>query len=130
MTDNSLLQDMFDRGCRGVIRQGQRSMLKGFCAYRSVLGLKCFVGQLIPDDRYDPEMDAWIMGVPQIIAMGAIPGVTPDDSDVVAFLYQMQAAHDGADSGDDGLDFVTLFKQKARDVADNFKLNPAVLYEE
>jgi hypothetical protein len=42
-----------------LITQNKKSMnIGGFCAYRGCDGLMCAIGCLIPDDVYNPNMDA------------------------------------------------------------------------
>jgi hypothetical protein len=65
-------QQIFDQVVRGLALQGQRSYgeilvgddltakhsLQGsYCMYRSPEGLKCAVGQILPDWVYDPRME-------------------------------------------------------------------------
>jgi hypothetical protein len=41
-----------------LLKQGVKSSADGRCVYRSVDGYKCAIGHCIPDDLYDPKMDA------------------------------------------------------------------------
>lgn len=51
-------QDAFDTALAGIRQQGRPSFgPKGFCAYRGEGGCRCAIGWLIPDDRYDPELE-------------------------------------------------------------------------
>lgn len=55
-------QQLFDIAFKGLSAQGRRSVnsyaISGsYCLYRSPDNLKCAVGFLIPDNRYDPIFD-------------------------------------------------------------------------
>lgn len=56
-------QQLFDMAFTGLLRQDfQRAATQGssgasVCVYRAKHGLKCAIGHMIPDDRYDPRMD-------------------------------------------------------------------------
>jgi len=54
------LQSAFDIVVRHARAQPKQSLSRGNagdCVYRSPEGLKCFIGALIPDDKYHREMD-------------------------------------------------------------------------
>lgn len=51
-------QEIFDLACKGMLRQGRKSLNESnFCAYRGRDGLKCAVGHIIPDNLYMEEFD-------------------------------------------------------------------------
>lgn len=57
------LQEIFDKVSHHLLKQKARSMISSstggsqLCAYRGSNGLCCAVGFLIPDDKYDPNME-------------------------------------------------------------------------
>lgn len=52
-------QIIFDRTCEHMKSQKVQAITpNGRCRYRTEDGLKCNVGHLIPDEDYDPKMDA------------------------------------------------------------------------
>ena len=55
-------QEIFDKVYRHLLTQNAKSMRFGLrngkqCAYRGDDGLKCAIGCLIPDDKYDPIIE-------------------------------------------------------------------------
>ena len=94
------LQESFNHICRNIIAAPHPSMhhLEGsspLCQYRGKDGVKCVVGWLIPDHRYDPGMEAKV--VPRLVAL------YPDLLDLPAFrpwnldlLLILQNFHDDA----------------------------------
>lgn len=55
---NMTNQEIFNRVVQHAKEQNCRAENRGgFCSYRTEEGLKCFVGCLIPDELYVPEMD-------------------------------------------------------------------------
>lgn len=53
-------QEAFDIVVRGLASQGwkqSRRGTRGSCVYRSPDGLKCAAGWLIPDEKYDSDME-------------------------------------------------------------------------
>lgn len=60
------LQQTFDMVVNGLRSQGNFGLTKGdrenySCRYRTPEGFKCAAGMLIPDDQYDPNMEAYTM---------------------------------------------------------------------
>lgn len=52
------LQLVFDTVARHLLKQNKKSLGdNGYCVYRSPEGLKCAAGCLIPDDKYEAEME-------------------------------------------------------------------------
>lgn len=118
------LQEMFNFITTALTLQGEKSVAYNFkgqvnsCMYRGDKGLKCAVGQLIPDALYDPAMDKGI-GVQHLL--DAFPRLAPhllasDVSEAVAidFLEVMQATHDQCDPN--------LWPERFVRIADRFKL--------
>jgi hypothetical protein len=58
------------------------------CRYRTQDGNRCFVGELIPDEKYSPTIEDTPVGK-HIISM--IPDATLSD---IEFLQDMQTVHD------------------------------------
>jgi hypothetical protein len=54
MTD----QEMFDTVVAHARKQGCKAMNGYTCSYRTSYGAKCFIGALIPDDKYKEEFEA------------------------------------------------------------------------
>ena len=120
--DLAIMQGWFDKiwehaGLR------QPSYLKGdeLCAYRGANGAKCFVGVLIPDDKYDPNWDLSDSG--GVIssgqeAMRTMLGVGEWTVECAGlrFLGRAQSIHDGAATAK----WDVLLNNLAR----NFKLKP------
>ncbi|MGG7519432.1 hypothetical protein ACQ3G6_16250, partial [Allorhizobium undicola] len=58
MSETRTRQEIFDVVYRGLQEQGFRRSENNYrCAYRSSEGLKCAVGQLIPDERYSADLE-------------------------------------------------------------------------
>ena len=63
-------QEIFDTVSKHLLTQNKRSegvhvilgLENHICAYRSVDGLKCAIGCLIPDEQYIPEMESLRIG--------------------------------------------------------------------
>lgn len=55
------LQAIFDRVCEHAMTDYKKSLLPNSavprCGYRGADGARCFIGCLIPDDRYEPEFE-------------------------------------------------------------------------
>lgn len=59
------MQEAFDIVVTHALKQNERALINPegedsddcSCRYRTPNGLKCFVGALIPDDHYHPEME-------------------------------------------------------------------------
>ncbi|MDF0603202.1 hypothetical protein P1J78_20880 [Psychromarinibacter sp. C21-152] len=111
-------QHHFDTAVRGVLSQGGPSGSPGFCKYRDG-DRRCAVGWLIPDEAYVPMIEGF--SVAEYTVYQLIPGPKIPN---VALLSQLQSAHDNAASTDD---FITDFKNQARNIANGFGLNTEVL---
>jgi len=69
------LQEQFDKMSNGLLEQGERSQTDwGTCAYRGCNGLKCAVGMIIPDEKYDASMEdnpcSHLMVYPTLLELG------------------------------------------------------------
>lgn len=49
--------DVINEMIAGVIQQGAPGYENGKCCYRTSTGNKCAVGQIIPDERYNPMLE-------------------------------------------------------------------------
>lgn len=99
-------QELFNQAIKGLAAQGfQRAMgLRGVCEYRAPEGRKCFVGQLIPDDKYTPAMDQgeeYSSGVGVDALLERFPFLEPalladdeEDGDASRWLFLAQRVHD------------------------------------
>ncbi len=83
----------------------------GPCVYRSVEGLCCAAGILIPDDKYDPNMETKLWGT--LISRKLVPKIYQD------LITELQQVHD--------LYPAAHWKSTLRHAAQNFKLNPSQL---
>src|SRR5688572_18548351 len=89
-------QLVFDKVAKHLLKQGKRVYNGVTCCYRNQAGLKCAVGCLIDDDRYDPEIEGLRASAERVLR--AIPEM--DDSCLlpqnlrVMFLEQLQKIHD------------------------------------
>lgn len=106
-------QDDFDKAVGGVIAQGGFARDEnGNCFYRGEGGLKCAIGQLIPDSAYTPEMEG--KGAGTALDMAGMAGMACRVRGAEAYRW-LQAAHDFAVDMDD-------FKLRAKGVAVEFDL--------
>lgn len=80
------------------------------CRYRGENGLKCAVGHLIPDDKYNNKFE----GSTVIDADIAAAAGAKEDGDVY-FLRNLQLAHDGSVSP-------SYMKTKLHNLAENYGL--------
>src|SRR5688572_6732803 len=94
-------QELYDTVARGIYNQGCRSVNReGVCQYR--LGnLKCGIGQLIPDDKYNPEWDEYEATVVNLIEgrdasedRVAVEATFPEWEPHKDLLANLQLAHD------------------------------------
>lgn len=101
MTEDEMTrQEAFDRAARGLAGQGFEKSLSvsgDKCLYRGAGGLKCAIGHLIPDELYDPKMDA---SVADRVPFGTIIEICGLHASDVEFAADLQSAHD--DAGDTG----------------------------
>lgn len=86
-------QEMFNKVWLGLQAQGwKQSIIGTTCRYRGPEGLKCAVGHLIPDDKYQSYWEsssiAYLIGrFPLLLGMQ----LTEEDME---FLEHLQRAHD------------------------------------
>ena len=85
-------QEALDQASEYLRSMPHRSRRKDFCAYRGDNGLKCAIGCLIPDEKYDPKMDG--NG-----SINAVYRIFPSlhelfDKNQLSFLRDLQGVHD------------------------------------
>lgn len=123
-------QELFDKAVGGVIKQGAPSIrLSGqpgpICCYRNGEGLKCAIGQIIPDDKYETRFDTEGLATSEVL--NAI-GIKSDDDQ--EFLIDLQECHDNAwvissqnsDKKARNESFLRNFKSSAQMVAEEYQL--------
>jgi len=83
-------QEYFDTVTRHLLNQNEQSIGDGgLCSYRGTDGLKCAIGCLIPDDKYDPGLEGRGVLHP---AVYSLIGAQPDQT---SLLLGLQSTHDG-----------------------------------
>jgi hypothetical protein len=112
---NPRIQEIFTQGVEGICKQGKPGMQMGFCMYRTPDGLKCLIGQCIPDEAYHPNMEG--KGAANIRITTAV-GVNFGDAHI---LLEMQRIHDSVGFTSDA-DFMEKFKSNAIRFANTFNL--------
>lgn len=95
-------QETFNLVVKGLAAQGFERAKGPYkdssCMYRDDKGRKCAVGQLVPDEIYDPEMEVmgsigWLSIHNPLYHWYVDSGLVDHDEDL---LINLQAAHDGA----------------------------------
>jgi hypothetical protein len=90
-------QQIFDKVSTHLLAQNKRSSFikdsgQEYCRYRQD-GLMCAVGCLIPDDKYEPEMENQLVEAPRVLnSLTAIVDVKDDE--VIGLLVKLQEIHD------------------------------------
>jgi hypothetical protein len=87
-------QDIFNQVYLGLKAQGFERSVWGdgaFCQYRGPDGLKCALGQLLPDEHYQPWFDDREKSTS--VAFDAVVAVLPKCADT-EFYNDLQLAHD------------------------------------
>jgi len=87
LTTQQILDKVRDRATNPV-----RSESAFVCRYRSDSGLACFVGCIIPDELYSPEMEG--CSVDQLIACGRFPEAAEMLRPHRGMLKVLQGIHD------------------------------------
>ena len=113
-------QQVFDRVAKHLLTQNKKSghwvCGTGFgrifdCLYRGPNGLKCAIGVLIPDEKYEPEFEGLGAINKELCAAAGISHIGKD------FLGDLQDIHDQHRP--------SRWAQKLRAFAKKHKLNPA-----
>lgn len=82
------LQEVFTKGLEHLRKQRSPAYERGECRYRARNGNRCFIGGVIPDDKYDPMMEGTSAQHPLVHRSFAF------DGDILV-LHQMQLSlHD------------------------------------
>lgn len=94
-------QEIFDKAVGGLLNQGVQSYSEELskCVYRTACGSKCAVGQLIPDNLYQPDMESGPSGVDSLVEKFPQVGeyILPSNMSSrrgMSFLSEMQEIHD------------------------------------
>lgn len=106
-------QEIFNKIYLGVVKQGKPSVGKnGKYMYRNENNLKCAVGQLIPDDKYHPDMESRPIG----------PLFSFDSHKTLDTVRALRFAHNSAADQTFQKDFVDQFKAYAENWARFYNL--------
>ncbi len=109
-------QKIFDRVATHLLTQKKKSQRGGSCLYRGPKGLKCAIGCLIPDNKYDPEMEnAAVEGL--FLSYPAISKLLGEYNENL--LVELQDIHDYRRAG--------MWKNCLAKLAENHELSPVVL---
>lgn len=122
------LQEIFDTAVSGVIAQGAPALnANGMCSYRTETGLKCGVGQLIPDELYRPEFENLLVGgfASDFNKELREAAGLPSEGLELELAKRIQHAHDNAANVPE--DFLTRLIPGARSIANAYGLNTEVL---
>lgn len=110
------LQEIFDKCVGGLIQQGVPAIGAYGCMYRTEDGLKCAVGQLVPD---------WVDGVDESDEPEAVYCLVyhhePTD-EVTDLLECLQSAHDDGARRAGKSGFIGAFLRSAKNLSDVFGL--------
>jgi hypothetical protein len=60
-------QELFDTVANHLRNQGLKCMIHGSCKYRGHGGLKCAIGALIPDSKYESWMDTTVIELRSVL---------------------------------------------------------------
>ena len=106
-------QQTFDLVARALLAQGGPSMSAGMCKYRGDCGRKCAAGWLIPDSKYDPDLEGVSIEkdpdavrpemVDSTMAKAiALAQIMREEGHDLVLVHDLQTAHDNAvfNSGD------------------------------
>lgn len=123
------LQDIFDTGVRGVLKQRAPSIdpESGNCLYRGPNGLKCLIGHIIPDHWINEHFNA------DDLCLSTIIDRLKDGNIIEGWvsygaLNTLQQSHDYAQR-DNPEAFVSSFKISCRSFAHTYGLSAAALDE-
>lgn len=96
------LQEIFDRICEHAVTQSSRSEDdEGGCLYRHPDGRRCFVGVLISDEAYSPELEDRSVGHVEICRALERSGVPiSSNRELSSALDGLQGIHDFNDPED------------------------------
>lgn len=83
-------QEIFDTVCEHAAKQGRKSIVEGSCKYRGPDGTKCFIGALIPDDKYYTSLENKVVGSSSVEKVLRSTDIEFDS----IFLMDLQNIHD------------------------------------
>jgi len=126
VTPLSSLQEIFDYTTRKIIEQGGPSVdAERHCLYREKRnGRKCAMGWLIPDSKYQKKFE----GLNAVEVIGQIGDLKYDKSRI-AFIRELQMAHDRATVNSEMDNFFFSWKQNLNSLGNNHGLDISVLEE-
>lgn len=89
------MQEDFDTVITHLVNQGKRSIdsVRDMCLYRSEDGLKCAIGCLIPDDRYNPSIED------RLVTNSEFLKFFPEFALDATFYCELQSLHDDFNCG-------------------------------
>lgn len=93
-------QEIFDIVSAHLLTQNEKSVVVAHngvsqCKYRGPRGLKCAIGVLIPDEKYDPSWEGRSMHAPDIVfSLTRACGIRPDDGSFASSLQQIHDSYD------------------------------------
>lgn len=112
-------QEIFDTVARHLFTQGERSfnnILSKLCAYRGKNGMKCAIGCLIPDGRYELSIEGKTV---YRLSENKFPEWGP----IREFLGELQIAHDQCENWYN----TKTMRKELRRISDKFRLNADIL---
>ena len=119
-------QEIFNKVFLHLKNQGARSVDPACtriyfpqCLYRNPNGLKCAIGVLIPDDKYEDRFEYGYYADNPIILQAA--GLSGEDAE---FAVDLQGAHDGITRNKD---FMSQLIENMTSVAKEYQLDPAIM---
>lgn len=84
------IQEWFNKVWQHAIVEKNPPSVEGYCLYRGPKGAKCFVGVLIPDDKYKPTFDRGI-GMLSEVASEVFGEISSSE---IRFLSDIRFVHD------------------------------------
>lgn len=125
-------QEIFDKVATHLIQQGEPAMnSNGDCVYRNDQGLKCAVGCLIPEDKYEDRFEN--LGIGSVLHFDESRQRDVDglwdvlEEEGIAKDEHLQLLEDLQGTHDHWFDSMDEVKEKLGCVAGNHSLNPSVL---
>lgn len=101
LTMQKVFDKIWERAGTKVLAQAENS---GDCLYRTPEGLCCFIGALIPNDVYDPEIEGASLSRDDASGKICIPhifdnvlrasGIDTENPELVSLLEKCQRIHD------------------------------------
>ena len=93
-------QEIFNKAYAGLKAQGFNRAVRdtgplAICQYRGEDGLKCAIGHLIPDEKYEEGLEGLCASVPEVRDASGTSGVDWN------FLDDLQVCHDEGNTPED-----------------------------